>query len=50
MTAPPTATPPPTSTAPAIPVQSFEPGEDWWWCYVDEVAFLVEGAPSFNHT
>lgn len=19
-------------------VSSFEPGEDWWWCYVDEVA------------
>jgi uncharacterized UBP type Zn finger protein len=30
-------------------IQSFEPGEDWWWCYVDEVAFLVEGAPTFSH-
>jgi hypothetical protein len=20
-------------------VQSFEPGEDWLWCYVDDVAF-----------
>ena len=20
-------------------VQSFEPGEDWLWCYVDEMAF-----------
>ena len=20
-------------------IQSFEPGEDWWWCYVDEFAF-----------
>ena len=18
-------------------VQSFQPGEDWWWCYMDEV-------------
>ena len=23
-------------------VQSFEPGEDWLWCYVDEVAFEVD--------
>jgi Zn-finger in ubiquitin-hydrolases and other protein len=30
-------------------VQSFEPGEDWWWCYVDELAFTVESAPSFAH-
>ena len=20
-------------------VQSFEPGEDWYWCYVDDVGF-----------
>lgn len=26
-------------------VRSYEPGQDWWWCYVDEVAFEVEGAP-----
>jgi len=30
-------------------VQSYEPGEDWWWCFVDEVAFEVEGARSFTH-
>ena len=24
-------------------VQSFEPGEDWLWCYVDDVAFELEG-------
>jgi hypothetical protein len=24
-------------------VSSFEPGEDWSWCYVDEVAFVIEG-------
>ena len=23
-------------------VRSFEPGEDWSWCYVDEVAFVLE--------
>ena len=30
-------------------IQSYEPGEDWWWCYVDEVTFTVEDAPSFTH-
>ena len=28
-------------------VQSYEPGEDWWFCYVDDVGFVVDGAPSF---
>jgi uncharacterized UBP type Zn finger protein len=23
-------------------VSSLEPGEDWSWCFVDEVAFVVE--------
>jgi Zn-finger in ubiquitin-hydrolases and other protein len=23
-------------------VSSLEPGEDWSWCYVDEVAFVIE--------
>jgi uncharacterized UBP type Zn finger protein len=23
-------------------VRSAEPGEDWSWCYVDEVAFVIE--------
>jgi hypothetical protein len=31
-------------------VQSYEPGETWWWCYKDEVAFEVAGAPTFSHT
>jgi hypothetical protein len=26
-------------------VRSYEPGEDWWWCYADDLAFEVEGAP-----
>ena len=30
-------------------VRSFEPGEDWWWCYLDEVAFEVEGSPDLSH-
>ena len=31
-------------------IRSYEPGEDWWWCYDDEVAFEVDGAgPSPSH-
>ncbi len=31
-------------------VQSFEPGEDWYWCYVDSLAFEIEGSgPSPSH-
>ena len=46
----PTATPPRTSTAEQHPIiQSYEPGEDWWWCYVDDVAFTVADAPAFAH-
>ncbi len=26
-------------------VRSFEPGEDWWWCYPDQEAFMVRAAP-----
>ncbi|WP_344239978.1 UBP-type zinc finger domain-containing protein [Actinocorallia libanotica] len=31
-------------------VSSFEPGEDWWWCYADELTFGVEGAPDYAHS
>jgi len=24
-------------------IRSIEPGEDWLWCYVDEVAFTLPG-------
>jgi uncharacterized UBP type Zn finger protein len=31
-------------------VQSFEPGEEWFWCYVDDLAFTVDDrAPSPSH-
>jgi uncharacterized UBP type Zn finger protein len=31
-------------------IQSFEPGEDWFWCYVDNVAFEIASAePSPSH-
>jgi hypothetical protein len=23
--------------------------EDWWYCYVDDLTFVVDGAPSFAH-
>jgi len=26
-------------------IRSYEPGEDWYWCYVDELGFELEGAP-----
>jgi hypothetical protein len=31
-------------------IRSFEPGEDWWWCYVDELPFEIPGAePAPSH-
>jgi hypothetical protein len=30
-------------------VESYEPGEDWFWCYVDEVAFHVDDAPTLSY-
>jgi hypothetical protein len=31
-------------------VRSYEPGEDWYFCYLDETAFEVEGAlPAPSH-
>jgi uncharacterized UBP type Zn finger protein len=29
---------------------SFEPGEEWTWCYVDEVAIVIEGIPHPHHS
>lgn len=26
-------------------IRSFEPDEDWWYCYTDDVGFELEGAP-----
>lgn len=26
-------------------IRSYEPGESWWWCYVEQVVFDVAGAP-----
>jgi uncharacterized UBP type Zn finger protein len=30
-------------------VQSFEPGEDWVWCYADQVTFELEGLPDHSY-
>lgn len=31
-------------------IQSYEPGEDWYWCYVDELAFELDAdGPSLSH-
>jgi uncharacterized UBP type Zn finger protein len=27
-------------------VRSFEPGENWFWCYVDDKGFHIAGAPA----
>jgi uncharacterized UBP type Zn finger protein len=26
-------------------VQSYEPGEEWFWCYADQIAFEIPGRP-----
>ena len=31
-------------------MQSYEPGEDWWYCFVDDVTFFVDAAPSYAHS
>ncbi|MEA2646415.1 MAG: hypothetical protein QOE92_1498 [Chloroflexota bacterium] len=30
-------------------IRSFEPGEEWYWCYPDELYFELEGAPPARH-
>ncbi len=31
-------------------VQSYEPGEDWYFCYCDQLPFGIEGeGPSASH-
>jgi uncharacterized UBP type Zn finger protein len=33
-------------------IRSYEPGEEWWWCFVDDVAFEVDDDPfqGLHHT
>ena len=37
------------STAHPI-IRSFEPGEGWYYCYLDDLMFELEGAPPAPHT
>jgi uncharacterized UBP type Zn finger protein len=30
-------------------IQSYEPDEDWVWCYPDELGFTLEGVASHSH-
>jgi hypothetical protein len=31
-------------------IRSYEPGEDWYWCYVDDVAYeLDDKSPAPSH-
>ncbi len=31
-------------------IRSYEPGEEWWWCYRDEAMFRIrEGEPGPSH-
>src|SRR5215218_2594669 len=31
-------------------VRSYEPGENWWWCYADDLGFELDGAePAASH-
>jgi hypothetical protein len=30
-------------------IRSLEPGEDWSWCYLDQVAFVLEGVRGATH-
>jgi hypothetical protein len=30
-------------------MSSFEPGEDWWWCFEDQLGFTVSDQPDFSH-
>ena len=30
-------------------ISSYEPGEDWWWCFVDDTGFLMPELAEFAH-
>src|SRR5688572_11973162 len=31
-------------------IQSYEPSEDWWYCFVDDVVFRVRDIATFHHS
>ena len=30
-------------------IRSYEPGEDWWFCYADQLAFETDAPPAPSH-
>ena len=30
-------------------MSSYEPGEDWWWCFTDDLGFLNPELPTYSH-
>jgi hypothetical protein len=30
-------------------ISSYEPGEDWWWCFEDQLGFIVSDLPDYSH-
>ncbi|WP_460307001.1 ubiquitin carboxyl-terminal hydrolase 14 [Actinocorallia aurea] len=30
-------------------ISSYEPGEGWSWCYIDDTGFQVQGLEDFSH-
>ena len=31
-------------------IRSYQPGKDWWHCYLDDLVFQNKGAPSFEYS
>ena len=31
-------------------IRSFEPGEEWFWCYADGVSFYLDVPPGPSHS
>ena len=31
-------------------IRSFEPGEEWFWCYADQVSFYLDVPPGPSHS
>ena len=31
-------------------IQTYEPGDDWWYCYLDDLVFQNDAAPSFEYS
>ncbi len=33
-----------------LAIRSYEPGEDWYWCYLDQLMFGLQGALQHRRT